>query len=127
MWDAGLIFADPGVPETRSEGDVRKAPPFDVVVNSSDVGMCKPDAGIFERCFAALRAEVERRDGTTEGIVKEVDRGGELQREQTLFLDDSAENVAAGRAFGFECVHVGADFVDPVALVAHLEDRLGLM
>ncbi|MGZ4754030.1 MAG: HAD family hydrolase [Acidimicrobiia bacterium] len=69
---------------------------FEIVVDSSEVGMRKPDARIYlltcERIGVAPDASV--------------------------FIDDNAENIAAARALGMETVHFGED---PFAAVAELD------
>ena len=73
---------------------------FEVVVDSSEVGMRKPDPRIY-----LLTCE----------------RVG-VSAEACVFLDDNADNVAAARALGMETVHVGED---PFAAVAELDEILG--
>jgi putative hydrolase of the HAD superfamily len=73
----------------------------DVVVDSCEVGLRKPNPAIFELTLERL--------------------GGPAP-ERTLYLDDFPWNVAAGRALGFQTMHV----TDPVAAAAELLDRLGL-
>ncbi|WP_126688207.1 HAD-IA family hydrolase [Nocardioides ferulae] len=51
---------------------------FDVVLNSSELGICKPDPGIFEEACRQLAVEPEA----------------------CVFVDDSATNVAAAAAAG---------------------------
>lgn len=75
---------------------------FEIVVDSCEVGMRKPDARIYlltcERIGVAPDASV--------------------------FIDDNAENIAAARALGMETVHFGEDpFVAVAELDAILERR----
>jgi putative hydrolase of the HAD superfamily len=75
---------------------------FEIVVDSSEVGMRKPDPRIYlltcERVGVAPDASV--------------------------FVDDNAENIAAARALGMETVHFGEDpFVAVAELDAILERR----
>jgi epoxide hydrolase-like predicted phosphatase len=67
----------------------------DEVVDSSHVGMRKPDPEIYELTCARM----------------------EITPEEAVFLDDNADNVAAARAIGMEAVHV----VDPEVALAELE------
>lgn len=76
---------------------------FEVVVDSSEVGMRKPDVRIYLLTCERV------------GVVPEA----------CVFLDDNADNVAAARALGMETVHFGED---PFAAVAELDrilDRRG--
>jgi 2-haloacid dehalogenase/putative hydrolase of the HAD superfamily len=88
------------MPTAKRDGTLAMSPVFgmmsDIVV-SADVGMMKPDARIY-----ALSAE----------------RAG-LAPEQLLFVDDSAVNVAAAAACGFDTHH----FTDPAALWPALQRR----
>ncbi len=70
----------------------------DVVIDSCEVDMRKPNADIFEFAVAQLGAPVER----------------------TLFLDDFPWNIAGAEAVGLQTLHV----TDPVAAAAALLDRL---
>lgn len=73
---------------------------FDVVVDSSHVGMAKPDRRIYEHVLALL----------------------ERPGEEVVFVDDWEENLPPARALGMEVVH----FRDPAACRATLTD-LGLL
>ena len=73
----------------------------DVVIDSCEVGLRKPNPAIFELTLERL--------------------GGPAP-ERTLYLDDFPWNVAAGEALGFETMLVS----DPVAAAGALLDRLGL-
>ena len=73
----------------------------DVVIDSCEVGLRKPNPAIFELTLERL--------------------GGPAP-ERTLYLDDFPWNVAAGEALGFETMLVS----DPVAAAGELLDRLGL-
>jgi putative hydrolase of the HAD superfamily len=77
---------------------------FEVVVDSSEVGMRKPDARIYLLTCERL------------GVAPEA----------SVFIDDNAENIAAARALGMETVHFGEN---PFAAVAELDailDRRGV-
>ena len=77
---------------------------FPVVVDSSEVGMRKPDRRIYE-----LTCELAGADP-----------------EAAVFLDDNADNVEAAGALGIETVHVG---IDPFAAISELDailDRRGV-
>jgi len=71
----------------------------DVVIDSSEVGLRKPNPAIFE-------LTVERLGGPPFG--------------RCLFLDDFPWNVAAADAMGFQTMHV----TDPVAAAAAVRSRL---
>ena len=73
----------------------------DVVIDSSEVGLRKPNPAIFELTLERL---------------------GDPPPERTLYLDDFPWNIAAGDALGFETMLVS----DPVAAARALLDRLGL-
>ncbi len=70
----------------------------DVVVDSCEVDMRKPNADIFELTIERLGSPIER----------------------TLFLDDFPWNIAGAEAVGLQTMHV----TDPVAAAAALLDRL---
>jgi putative hydrolase of the HAD superfamily len=70
----------------------------DVVVDSCEVDMRKPNADIFELTVSLLGTPTER----------------------TLFLDDFPWNIAGAEATGLQTMHV----TDPVAAAAALLDRL---
>lgn len=77
---------------------------FPLVIDSSEVGMRKPDPRIYE--LTCVRAGAEP--------------------DASVFLDDNPDNVAAARALGIETVHVGQD---PLAVVDELRsilDRRGV-
>jgi epoxide hydrolase-like predicted phosphatase len=67
---------------------------FQVIVDSSEVGMRKPDPRIFELALARL---------------------GGIRPERALFLDDAASNVAAAEKLGIQSVLVRADLRDALA------------
>ena len=75
---------------------------FDLVVDSSQVGMRKPNPAIF-------RLTLERLGG--------------LAPESTVFLDDSEGNVNAARSLGMHTVHVRGDIS---GAIAELDALLGL-
>lgn len=56
---------------------------FDVIVFSSEVGVCKPDPKIFQRALAQLGVEAS----------------------ETLFLDDRERNVNGAEALGIHAIH----------------------
>ena len=70
----------------------------DVVVDSCEVGMRKPDADIYELTIEQLGSSAGR----------------------TLFLDDFPWNIAGAEAVGLQTMHV----TDPVVAAAALVDRL---
>lgn len=72
---------------------------FEVVVDSSHVGMRKPDREIYELTCSRM------------GVVPT----------ETVFVDDNADNIAAAAAFGMETVHFGAD---PWAALAEVDSIL---
>jgi putative hydrolase of the HAD superfamily len=74
---------------------------FDFVVDSSSVGVRKPDPRIFEIALQHL---------------------GDIAPAQTLFLDDYQANVDAARDLGLQAITVGADLS---ATIAQLDDLLG--
>jgi epoxide hydrolase-like predicted phosphatase len=77
---------------------------FEIVVDSSEVGMRKPDPRIYELTCA--------RAGT--------------RPEEAVFLDDNADNVAAARELGIETVHVGRDPRTTIAELQAILDRRGV-
>ncbi len=77
---------------------------FEIIVDSSAVGMRKPDPRIYQ-------LTCERLDVTPEASV---------------FIDDNAENVAAARALGMETVHFGEDPFVAVAELDEILDRRGV-
>ena len=77
---------------------------FPVVVDSSEVGMRKPDSAIYEHTCALL----------------------EVEPSAAVFLDDLDENVAAAAALGIETVQFGADPVVSLAELDAILDRRGV-
>jgi putative hydrolase of the HAD superfamily len=73
---------------------------FDTVVDSCEVGLRKPNPGIY---YLAL------------------ERLGGVAPEEAVLLDDFEVNLAGARAIGLHTVHVGAD---TAAALAELEDLL---
>lgn len=67
---------------------------FDVVIDSHQVGMRKPDPRIFRMALEGL---------------------GGVAPERAVFLDDFAGNVAAARALGMQGIVVGPDWEQAVA------------
>jgi epoxide hydrolase-like predicted phosphatase len=70
------------------------------VVDSSHVGMRKPDREIYELTCSRMGVEPA----------------------ETVFIDDNADNIAAARAFGMHTVHFGED---PWAVLDQLDALLG--
>jgi HAD superfamily hydrolase (TIGR01509 family) len=67
---------------------------FDAVINSSNVGVAKPKPAIFQHALTAVAASPR----------------------ETIFVDDSATNVAAARALGIEA-HMYVDHADLAAML----------
>jgi len=67
---------------------------FEVVIDSCEVGMRKPDARVFHLALERL---------------------GGVAPEHAVFLDDAPGNIAAARALGMQVVLVGPDRVGAVA------------
>lgn len=65
------------------------------VVDSSHVGMRKPDREIYELTCERMK----------------------ITPQESIFVDDNADNVAAARAYGMEAVH----FLEPIAALDELE------
>jgi putative hydrolase of the HAD superfamily len=75
---------------------------FEIVVDSCEVGMRKPDSRIYTLTCERV------------GVAPEA----------SVFIDDNAQNIAAARALGMETVHFGEDpFVAVAELDAILERR----
>lgn len=74
---------------------------FDVVVDSSEVGLRKPDPAIYRLTCEQLGVSLDR----------------------AAFLDDHPGNVDAARRLGMVGIHVGAD---PWAALAELDEALGV-
>ncbi len=77
---------------------------FPTVVDSSEVGMRKPDPRIYEHTCALLEVE------PTVGV----------------FLDDNEDNVVAAAGLGLETVHFGEDPVVSLAELDGILDRRGI-
>lgn len=73
---------------------------FDVVVDSSDCGLRKPNPAVFHHTLELL---------------------GGVAPDRAVFLDDSPGNVAGARAAGLHAIHVE----DPDAALAELGELLG--
>lgn len=73
---------------------------FDLVVDSCEEGVRKPDTTIFERTLERMSTSAHR----------------------SVFLDDVRSNVAAAESLGIRSIHVG---VDPTGALAELEALLG--
>ncbi len=71
---------------------LRREDYFDGIITSFEARACKPDAKIFQYAIEQFG----------------------IKAEETLFLDDSAKNVAAAQALGFNAVEVkpGTEFMD---------------
>ena len=74
---------------------------FDVVVDSSEEGVRKPDPRIFELTLERLGVEAAR----------------------SIFLDDFAGNVTAAEALGIKGILVGSDQVEAVAELESLLEK----
>jgi putative hydrolase of the HAD superfamily len=74
---------------------------FDFVVDSSSVGVRKPDPRIFQLALEKL---------------------GDIAPGQVVFLDDYQANVDAARTLGLQAITVGTDLL---ATIAELDDLLG--
>jgi putative hydrolase of the HAD superfamily len=72
---------------------------FDVIVDSSEVGVRKPDPAIYHLTLERL---------------------GGIAPERAVFLDDAASNVAAAEALGMRGVLVSADLAPTLALLDEL-------
>ena len=77
---------------------------FAHVVDSSAVGMRKPDPAIFEHTCALL----------------------EVEPEAAVFVDDNAENIGAAAAVGLETVHFGTDPLASLAVLDAVLERRGV-
>lgn len=76
---------------------------FEIVVDSSEVGMRKPDPRIYLLTCEQLR----------------------VAPQASVFVDDNAENIGAARALGMETVHFGEDPFVAVAELDAILDRRG--
>jgi len=74
---------------------------FEVIVDSCEIGIRKPDPAIFSHTLALL---------------------GDVAAERVVFLDDLASNVSAAQALGIRGIVVGAD---PTDALAELDALLG--
>jgi putative hydrolase of the HAD superfamily len=77
---------------------------FEEVVDSSHVGMRKPERGIYELTCSRM------------GVVPT----------ETVFIDDNADNIAAARAYGMEAVHFGEDPWEAIAELDAILERRGV-
>jgi putative hydrolase of the HAD superfamily len=77
---------------------------FEVVVDSSEVRMRKPDPRIYELTCARAGARPH----------------------ESVFLDDNADNVKAARVLGIESVHVGRDPLETIRELHAILDRRGV-
>jgi epoxide hydrolase-like predicted phosphatase len=77
---------------------------FDTVVDSSAVGVRKPNPAIFERALAEI---------------------GGVAPNRSIFLDDHPGNVAAAERLGMQGVLVGHDPADALARLEHLLSGVG--
>lgn len=78
---------------------------FPVVVDSSEVGMRKPDPRIYELTCELI----------------------DVAPTSAVFLDDNADNVAAAAALGIETVHVGRDPLRTIEELRAILDRRGVL
>jgi epoxide hydrolase-like predicted phosphatase len=76
---------------------------FDDVVDSSEVGLRKPDPRIYELALSRLGVDAP----------------------QAAFVDDAPGNVAGARSVGLHAVLIGPDRADEPAAIAALEALLG--
>jgi putative hydrolase of the HAD superfamily len=76
---------------------------FEEVVDSSHVGMRKPDREIYELTCSRMGIEPN----------------------EAVFVDDNLDNVAAARAYGMEAVHFGADPWQALAEIDAVLQRRG--
>ncbi|MEX0665828.1 MAG: HAD family phosphatase [Acidimicrobiia bacterium] len=76
---------------------------FPVVVDSSEVGLRKPDRRIYELTCERVGVEAAA----------------------ALFLDDNVENVESARALGIECVLVTPDPLQTIRALDEILDRRG--
>jgi putative hydrolase of the HAD superfamily len=77
---------------------------FPTVVDSSEVGMRKPDPRIYEHTCELL----------------------DVEPTVAVFLDDNEDNVAAAGLLGLETVHFGADPFESLAELDEILDRRGI-
>jgi putative hydrolase of the HAD superfamily len=77
---------------------------FATVVDSSEVGMRKPDPQIYEHTCALL----------------------DVEPNVAVFLDDNEDNINAAAALGLETVHFGADPFVSLADLDEILDRRGI-
>ena len=77
---------------------------FEEVVDSSHVGMRKPDREIYELMCSRMA----------------------ITPDETIFVDDNLDNVAAARTYGMEGVHFGDDPWRALAEVDAILDRRGV-
>ena len=77
---------------------------FEEVVDSSHVGMRKPERAIYE--LTCMRMGIEP--------------------DEAVFVDDNLDNVEAARAYGMEAVHFGEDPWDALAEIDAILDRRGV-
>jgi putative hydrolase of the HAD superfamily len=77
---------------------------FDEVVDSSHVGLRKPEPAIYQLTCERLT----------------------IRPDQAVFVDDNADNVAATRAFGMDVVHFGEDPWSSLEELDAILDRRGI-
>ena len=77
---------------------------FEEVVDSSHVGMRKPERGIYELTCARMGIEPD----------------------EAVFVDDNLDNVEAARAYGMEAVHFGENPWDALAEIDAILERRGV-
>ena len=76
---------------------------FEEVVDSSHVGMRKPERGIYELTCTRMGIEAT----------------------EAVFIDDNLDNVEAARAYGMEAVHFGENPWDAIAEIDAILSRRG--
>jgi epoxide hydrolase-like predicted phosphatase len=77
---------------------------FEDVVDSSHVGMRKPERGIYELTCSRMGIEPG----------------------EAVFIDDNLDNVEAARAYGMEAVHFGENPWDALAEIEAILGRRGV-
>jgi HAD superfamily hydrolase (TIGR01509 family) len=77
---------------------------FEEVVDSSHVGVRKPEREIYEITCSRMA----------------------IDPTEAVFIDDNADNVSAARAFGMEAVHFREDPWEAIAEIDSILDRRGV-
>lgn len=94
-----LTNAKVGLWDEWKEGNIRKY--FEIIVDSSEVHVLKPDKKIFQILLKRLR----------------------LKPEECLFIDDGIDNIQTANKLGFKTVH----FADPKSGVKKIRQILGFL